>query len=716
MQIASKGWFVALLLGLLPLSGARAAPNESVKTPQARVTLVSEREGIAPGVDTLLGISFEMEPSWHIYWKNPGDSGLPPRADWSASSEVGDFGALEFPIPEMTPFKTQMNFAYPKTAFLIVPFRPSADLVAGSETKIELKLKWLICREECLPGKADLTLKLPVVSKLDFASLVGTHSVQFKKAQAALPKRLEKNVAVRADAGPEGGGIVTIDFPVSAPAAEGFQFFPEEDLGTNLFDPVRPEKTATGFRLRMTQKNFRAVGSAHGLFRSPATGAREFSSDGFRPTFAEVKTEAGAGVNVVVADSAVSEPAAPQSLAVMLLFAFIGGLILNLMPCILPVLSIKVMGLVHQAGEGKKSIRAHGLSFTFGVLVSFWILAAILIGVRSSGATLGWGFQLQNPIFMALLSLLFYFMGLNLLGYFEIGDRWMGFGQSLTMKQEYVGSFFTGVLTTVAATPCSAPFMGTALGFALTQSSAIAFLVLTVLGFGLAFPYLLFSFLPQASRLLPRPGKWMLTFKEFLGFPLFGTAIWMLTILMRQAGADATLATLRVGLTLTFLIWIVRRTGVLKWILTVAALALVVHDGVALATFKNEVRTESSSATNENARLSRPWKHWTRARMEKSLAEGKTVFINATADWCVTCKVNESVIFSQERVKVALGSENVDAYIADWTTGDAELTAYLEANGRNSVPVYLVYRNGAKKPEMLPQVFAAERLLKAISE
>ena len=462
--------------------------------------------------------------------------------------------------------------------------------------------------------------------------------------------------------------------------------------------------TPDGLTTTIPRKEKKPVGEIRGLLKI-ADGKSFLVSEVIDPKLLSAVGPKTAPTPVVASEG--------TTLPLMLLFAFIGGLILNLMPCILPVLSIKVLGLANQAGSNRPEIRKHGLVYTFGVLVSFWILAAILLAVRSSGQVLGWGFQLQNPIFVGSLALLFFLMALNLFGFFEIGDRWVGAGGKLASREGYIGSFFTGVLSTIAATPCSAPFMGSALGFALTQSAYVAVLVLSVLAFGLAFPYLLFSFLPNATKILPRPGLWMKTLKEVLAFPLFGTVVWLVGVVGDQAGTEGMIMILTVLVLAAIVVWLwnqsTRRsvsTGA-KWILIALAVFYAFSNLSSLGVMRRHVVGERAG---KSPLVTEPWKEWTPDAQAKALAAGKTVVVNFTAGWCVTCKVNETVVFNRDAVKKVLAGDSVVALLADWTNGEADVTAALASLGRNSVPVYVVYKPGAK-PKILPQILSVDGFL-----
>lgn len=679
---------------LLLVGGFTAAANASfIDTPQARVEILSEKEAATPGETQRLGVLFKPKDGWHVYWKNPGDSGLPPRAEFSSQPMGSVFGALEFPTPERITVGPLVNFAYTGDVLYPLSWKMPDQLKPGENVTVTVNLKWLICKEECVPGKTVLNLTLPVIPKDKFLTSSGTHGKLFKEAIASLPvPSAGKARLVLTDEQLE------IFYSGNASKNETF-FFPEGEYGIAPNAKQTVELTKEGMRLTVP----RTPGS------SPIAELRGV-----------LKTKDSRGVSITeVVNANLTPSPSPKrmegSLVLMLVFAFIGGLILNLMPCILPVLSIKVLGIAAQSGEKSKEIRNHGVIFTLGVLVSFWILAAILLIVRASGTTLGWGFQLQSPVFIATLGLLFFLMALNLFGFFEIGGRLMGVGGNLADKESYRGSFFTGVLTTVAATPCSAPFMGTALAFGLTQPAWIAVTVLTFLGLGLSFPYLLFSFLPGASKMLPRPGAWMKTLKEVLAFPLLASVVWLVGVLGNQVGTDGIMSFLAVLILVTCAIWLVSLKSdrfipkVSKWIFIGISLALAFMTIAGLSAMR---KTHMAAGNVPGSMLvHEPWKEWSPAVLEKALTEKKTVLVNITADWCVTCKVNETIVFERSAVQAALRFEKVVALLADWTNGDRVITDYMAKYGRNSIPVYLIYKNGSREPKVLPQILSVDALI-----
>lgn len=684
---------------------ADAAPLE--QTRHATVELLTEKEAVAPGETQWIGLYFKPIAGWHVYWKNPGDSGLPPRAEFSSSTGGSRFSPLEFPTPEKMPYGPLMNFAYEGAVLYLAKWTAPAEIVPGESMTLTANVKWLICKEECVPGKASLDVTLPVETKEKLETIGGSHSKLFAEAFSALPVNPPKKVEIDLQ---KNRLILNYRGTVSKADLSRVYFFSDSEIGVAPMSKQDVSFTSNGVRVSIPR-------------------------DTANPKFAEKVASDVRGIlklrenRSVTVGEAVVETLAPEKsalsiaptdvsstgLGLMLFFALLGGIILNLMPCILPVLSIKVMEIASQSGIKTKEIRKHGIVFTMGVLVSFWALALVLLTLRAGGTKLGWGFQLQSPYFIAALAILFFLMAMNLFGFFEVGDRIMGVGGKFARKEGYAGSFFTGVLTTVAATPCSAPFMGTALGFALTQSAFQAVLVLTFLGLGLALPYLIFSFLPNAAKILPKPGMWMKTLKEFLAFPLLATTVWLCGVLGSQAGVGGVVAVLTAIVLIVAVIWIYGHRAdraLSKWMrgflmISFSALTVYVLSGLGPMQTARAENPEIKSAL-----VHAPWKEWSPTALQEALDAKKTVIVNITAEWCVTCKVNETVVFKRSSVKAALGAPGVVALLADWTNGDPVITEAMMKIGRNSVPVYLLYKNGSREPKILPQILSADSLLK----
>ncbi len=401
---------------------------------------------------------------------------------------------------------------------------------------------------------------------------------------------------------------------------------------------------------------------------------------------------------------ATNEPASSEqsSFIAALIFAFLGGLILNLMPCVFPVLSIKALSLA-EASDKPASKKLHGWSYTAGAVLSFVFIAGLMLVLKSTGQAIGWGFQLQSPVFVSLLAYLFFAMGLSLAGVAEFGNRLMGIGQQLTQKSGYQGSFFTGVLACVVASPCTAPFMGTALGFALGQSPLVALSIFAALGFGMAAPFLLLSYIPNLGKKLPKPGAWMETFKQALAFPLFVAAIWLLWVLGRQAGGDA-MALALFGITLIgFGLWLLRFKHLINKVMAATAILI----ALALPSVMSGLSTQSTKSDEGF------WQAYSQQRLEQALAKDQSVFINATAAWCLTCLANERIAFG-EAFEQQLKQQGTLALKADWTNYDASITSLLQSHGRNGVPLYLFYHNG--EVTILPQLLNEDILLRNTKE
>ncbi len=691
--------FLVILLSGLLVSNAFSAP---VQAPHISVELLAEKEAVTSGQSQYIGILFKPEPGWHIYWKNPGDSGLPPRVEWESEPATMRIGPLEYPTPDRIPYGPLVNFGYNGEVLILSKLDPKN--LTQDQIKITAQAKWLVCKEECVPGKATLEIKLPVVAAQNYKTVTGTHEKLFKDTIQDLPEVFDlKNYPqfrVTHSKLTDGSGQFVLNIvPQDAAQKKVLEtskifFFPETEYGISASGVQSKRLTREHLDWVIPQKEYQSINQLKGVLK--------VGNHGYEVVETFHATPAPAVTGTQNTDTA--------SLGLMLLFAFIGGLILNLMPCILPVLSIKVMELVHQGGESKKEIQKHGMVFTLGVLVSFWIMAAVLLVFRAGGSQLGWGFQLQSPAFVSCLVVLFSLMGLNLMGAFEIGSRVMGVGGSLATKKGYRGSFFTGVLTTVAATPCSAPFMGTALGFALSQNAWIVVTVLSILGLGLAFPFLVFSFYPGASRVLPKPGRWMETFKQFLAFPLFATVIWLISVVAHQAGSEGVVEALSATLLIYAVIWLWSKTTdrqvplAAKWSLMAVLSLLAVQTLLSI----HPAQEMNSSASTQNRGV---WRPFAESTLNQALADKKTVIIDFTADWCVTCKVNESLVFENLKVQEALQSETIVALWGDWTNGDPKITDFMARYKRNSVPVYLLYKKGASEPEILPQILTPQLIL-----
>ncbi|MFO7640050.1 MAG: protein-disulfide reductase DsbD family protein [Candidatus Competibacteraceae bacterium] len=681
---------VILLAGLLHAFPAFANP---VQTPHVQAHLVGEVAAVRPGQPFWVALRLTMRDGWHTYWRNPGDSGLATTIDWTLP-EGFTASEIRWPYPERIPVGPLMNFGYHGKVWLLVQIQPPATLADSEPLTLQAHARWLVCEEDCIPEEAVLRLTLPVGT--ESTPLDPRWSEGFAATRRALPQPnpwpasfhvTTDALTLELDAGPSAGNIADLTF---FPAADG------------IIDHAAPQTVQRdGSIVRLTV----ARGAAPAL-PEPLTGVfviQERLDDG------------QSAVHAFTLAASHAEPATPlayPALAQSLLLALLGGVLLNLMPCVFPVLSLKALGLARHAHESPGAVRAHGLAYTAGVLVCFALVAGVLIALRAAGEQIGWGFQLQSPMFVALLAYFMFALALSLSGVFEIGGRLMGIGGTLADRPGYSGSFATGALAVVVATPCTAPFMGAALGFALTQPWLVSLTVFLALGLGLALPYLLLSFSPALLRFLPRPGPWLERGKQLLAFPLYATAAWLVWVLSQQAGPDGVAAALAGMILIAFAIWLAQavRAAGRGWRLTGcagAALALV----LALGLTRLPATEPESSYVASQASSAVAWEPFSPARLAELQAAGRPVFVNFTAAWCITCLVNERVALSSARVALELVDREVVALKADWTHRDPVITAALADFGRGGVPLYLLYAPQATEPVILPQILTEALVL-----
>ena len=657
---------LCLFLLLTPGVGAPAVG------PHIQVDLVSERTSLQPGREATIGVRFVPERDWHVYWRNPGDSGEPPTVAWTLP-EGFTVGSIAWPTPNRIPVGPLANYGYEGPTLLPVVMRVPAGAVTGTPIDVKARATWLVCNaDECIPGAGSLSLSLPVD---DATPRPSGDAPLFAAARARTPGALP--AGWRLAAHPSDGGLRLEVHGASAPEGAPPLFFP---LARDVVEHAAPQAVLPlrdGFALTLPRsaQSTRTPESLDGVL---VLGDRAY----------EVRVPVGsAGIAF-----------APLGLA------FVGGLLLNLMPCVFPVLALKAFGLLGLAAEGRRAARRHGLAYALGVLVSFWLLAGTLLAIRAAGATVGWGFQLQSPIVVGGLAVLFFWLALTLLGVTTVGASVMGVGEELTRGGGDRSAFFTGVLATVVATPCSAPFMGAALGYALVQPPAIALGVFTMLALGLASPYVALAFVPSLGRLLPRPGRWMETLKELLAFPLLATVAWLAWVASLQGGPGAVAAILCALVLVGFVAWLTGRfTGgwarVAGAVVATAAVAVVVAIG----------RSDADRAL--------AWEPYSAARVQQLVAEGRPVFLDFTAAWCVTCQVNERLVLATEAVSEKMREVGVVAMRADWTSSDPEITHALQELGRDGVPLYVLYSGReADPPRILPQILTRDLVITELEE
>ncbi len=711
---------VSLIAIALPAAAVSRIASDETKTPHVaadaahlHVELLVPGHSLAKGAKpNPAGLYFKLEPGWHIYWKNAGDSGEPPHIKWTLPDGISA-SALQFPAPKRLPLGPLMDFGYENE--VVFPFSIQvAKTAKPGPADLHAKLDWLVCREVCIPGKAELELIKPVSDHAAGAQSSDPDAALIKRFEAQLPKPAP--TGYKAVFQPGGSGF---RFAVTTGQSETeAEFFPADQDVLDNPAPQRVTPTSKGLildlkkdaNLTATPDQIRGVlelsgGRAFDLIATPGivAGGGGISS----PSTASSAATTQALTPVASTQSgARGAPGAPASSLTKLLkasgFAFLGGLLLNLMPCVFPVLFIKGLALVRSSHEQRHTLRTHGFVYAAGILVSFWALVAALLALRAAGAHLGWGYQFQSPIFLALMASLLFFLGLSLAGQFEIGLSLTSAGGSLAAKQGYAGSFFTGVLAVVVATPCTAPLMGAAIGYALQQSTAVTFAVFTALALGLAAPYVALTLQPVWTRFLPKPGVWMDLLKQATAVPIFGTVIWLAWVLAQAYGA-AILAALLTSLLLVAIAgWFLGRWPAQRWATAVSSLILL--GVVAVSVFTPAKLAAVVPATNSSTGAHGAWEPWSAETVARYRSQGRPVFVDFTASWCLSCQVNERVALSQPEVQKAFADANVVLLRADWTQHDEAIGNTLEALGRSGVPAYVLYAPGENNPRLLPEV------------
>jgi thiol:disulfide interchange protein DsbD len=676
--------------------GARAQLTEAgdggpgpVKAQHLTVELTSLGPAIAPGGTLPVGMVFTLEDKWHVYWINAGYAGEPPEAKWTLPAGL-TMGPMQFPAPQRIATGAAISYGYEDS--VAFPFTLSAaKSVKPGQVHLDAHVRWLVCREVCIPGKAHLGLDLKVAPGAEAGPLVGALGQSIKNLPTPMPERM----TAAALGGPR---EFVITLHTGGPEEDG-EFYPiDPDLIVDNADQDS-ETIPDGIRIRVPRSSEAKVlpATMHGLIRLSDTEIYDVTmpvSPGELPPLAKAPV-GGISAGKVTTWSAIG-------------LALLGGIILNLMPCVFPVLFLKGLSLVNSSGEERARMRLHGLVYTGGILVSFWVIVAILLAVRASGSQAGWGFQLQNPVFVVVLASFLFFFALSLAGQFELGLSLTSAGGSLARKQGYTGSFFTGVLATVVATPCVGPFMGAAIGYALAQPPLVTFAVFTALALGLALPYVLLTLQPAWLKLLPKPGAWMEVLKQFTAVPLFATAIflaWVYGQLFSGGEGDGInhLARLLVGfLIIAIAGWALGRWPA-KWGSAIAAALLC---AVAIAV-----------PLTAAAKQKLDWKPYSQAALDQARAEGKPVFIDFTAAWCLSCHVNEQVVLDAADVDKQLTGKHFVLLRADWTQYDPEITKQLASIGRSGVPTYVIYPQAkGSSADVLPELLTKTAVLKAIEK
>lgn len=664
------GWVmkIVVVLSLFFSFGFSALAAESIKAPHVEISWVAPDSWGARSVESI-GLHFKIDPDWHIYWKNSGDSGAPPKFNFSNTDSV--ISLPQWPIPKRISVGHLVNIGYENSVLFLFQVNP---LVGANMLSLNLNVEWLVCKEECIPGIADIKLTRSIVNGPSVWTQLNREKI------AAVTKRI-----------------------------------PVED--SNSWTVTLVEKTEDKLIVDVKAKR---EGLSHspapdlfpvdGDFVNPQTPKVDLNETSARYTFS---TPVGRGNPerfkfLIVRDGVawehellIDESVAQASLVSLLFFAFIGGIILNLMPCVLPVLSIKFLSILKSSIADR---HRDALLYMAGVLTTFFVLGAAFLGLRSAGAAIGWGFQLQSPYIILFLVLLFWLMSLNFLGVFEFGESIM----NIAGNANSAGSFTTGILAVFVAAPCTGPFMGTALGAAATLPAPHALGIFLSLGLGLGFPFVLVSFVPSLYKLMPKPGAWMDRLKQFLAFPLIGTVIWLTWVLGIQLGTDGWVLSSTLLVLIALALWLGKGKGSgFKWLAAVVALVAITGG---FLTIPGIQKSHASSTTKMNRPSSAAsWVAYDRAAIDQARAQGRSVFVDFTAAWCITCQLNKKAVLETDTVLKMFQDNDVLIMRADWTNQDPIITKALAEFNRNSVPVYLYYDKGAQA-QILPQILTIKMI------
>ncbi|MGO9308755.1 MAG: protein-disulfide reductase DsbD family protein [Spirochaetia bacterium] len=649
--------------------------------------LAAEETSMSPGKPIAVALVLSTDPGWHVYWKNPGDSGLPTTLDWDLPPGFSA-GPIRWPVPERFVSEGLVTYGYAGQVLLVTEVTPPAGLRTGTTLKLRARAGWLACRVECTPGSAALGLELPVASALSAPD--PRWAPLFAEAGSRLPLRGGAGtLSAAADA-----RQVTLQVTGEAlPNGTQALFYPDAAGQIAVSSPQPATEDGGALRLRMARE--KGAGAPRRL-----TGILVTTGPGGTHSF-----------EVDVPVTATQSRAEATGFLAALLLAFVGGLILNLMPCVLPVISLKVVSF--------KGDARHGLLFALGVLVSFWIIAGLLLGLRAGGRLLGWGFQFQDPAVVAVTGVLFFLIGLNLLGVFEIGTLLTRAGGARRRQGGGAGSFFSGVFATAVATPCTAPFMGAALGYALTHPLGVSFGVFSALALGMAAPYAVLSLVPGLAARLPKPGPWMETFRQVMAFPMMAAAVWMVSVLAALRGSAGVILLLGAMLAAGMAAWIwgrwgtiARRGAVRAAAGSVAILLAVGGTACAAALLPGGRQVPIETARADTGGLA--WEQWSPARVEELRRQGTPVFVDFTARWCLSCQVNEKIALDSPAVRARFRQGAIAVLRADWTDGNDAIARGLAGFGRAGVPLYVFYPRGGAEPVILPELLTPGVVLAAI--
>lgn len=709
-------------------------PEESTSLDQMDISieepvhfeLIARENSFTPGRPLLLAIRMNMAEGWHAYWKNPGDSGMPLQIEWTLP-EGFTLTNLQWPTPKRFEVEGMIGYGYESEVFFLAEITPPKSLPKDTQVPIEANVRWLVCSNSmCLPGDSELALNFPLSNS-------STSSQLFDKARSTLPKKMTSIKAKRSD------NFIEIQLKSSAATLQHVDFYPESKKTIDEKVPAAfaattdaPDETTLllkehDLNQETHLKGILVLQDTHSSqaweVNIPIEGEKNLNPLTLAentPPRPQLKSES-------YEDDTLSGGATASNILLAFVFAFIGGLILNFMPCVLPVISLKILSFVKMAGQNRMATLKHGLAFFFGVIASFWFLAGAMLALQSYGHAIGWGFQLQEPIFVALLSALLLLFALNFFGLFEVGTSLTSLaGQaqhaSKTKTSALMSSFCSGILATALATPCTGPFLGTAIGFAVTLPPILAIAIFTVLGAGMAFPYLLLSAYPSLLRFLPKPGSWMTTFKALMGFVMLSTVLWLLWVFGAQTSNLALFILLASLLLLSFAAWIYgnyctpMNSKISYSVGSLFALSCTVISVYAIAMASSSDMIDAPNSFSQIAVKDGSWEPYSPERVKELQDKGVPVLIDFTAKWCLICQANHLVLSSQT-VSQKLQEIGAVKMKADWTRRDPVITQALRSHGRSGVPLYvLTSRDNDKADLVLPQVLTPEIVINYLNQ
>ena len=653
-------------LCLLLLTCSSFISSNTISTGHAEVSIVKSSFSQTAENELIIGIKMDMQLHWHTYWKNPGDSGGPVKISWDMPAGFETSNIL-WPAPSLIPYPPLMTYGYEN--FVIFPIK--IQIPQGAETeKFIADIDFLICDDICVPERA--------IIKTSYADL--TLDSRLDETYKELPSVILPVISTLKN------DDLELRFSFNQNIEEIHFYIDQKDTVLHANEQILIKEENNWLLTVPLNKGIDAPDTIEGILN--------INNESF------------------IVDASLSEASSsPETLSIFsaILFAFIGGLILNLMPCVFPIISLKVLSFISMGGESKNKIRTHSLLFSLGVILSFVAIAVILLVLKNSGLFIGWGFQLQSPPIVAILSILMFMIGLILLSDINIGSSLTRLGNIGSNKTDYSSSFLTGVLAVIVASPCTAPFMGAAIGYALIQPSFVTLPIFISLGIGFCIPYLILSIRPELISSLPKPGQWMETLKEFFAFPMFATSLWLIWVFSIQVGADALISLLITLLLISLLFWIfIKSTS--KYLKMLVTLAGIIFTLTQLNLIKN---TETNEVLDQSLNNELTWN----VGIEDKLKENAQAYlINFTAAWCITCQANDKIALSRPSVVDFMQSNNINYIVADWTNRDEEILKVLNKYGRSGVPLYVFWRPGMKESILLPAILTENLVLEMISQ